>query len=230
MIAVVGASGSGKSTSLRNLPKDKTTKILNVECKILPFREALQFGKQDVWLNSSADLEAQIQQLDNDKETSIVVIESGTAYSDKLLTMCKNTMKGWDIWNLYAEKMIQQIDRCKRLENKWIIWLFIDDLVELMAPNGSKSFTRRIAVNGQALEKKSIDKEFTLVFFTEVKQNPDKTKPASFHFITNNDGTNTAKSPIGMFDSLLIDNDVNAVIQRAEKYYGIKHGVEPITA
>jgi len=228
MIAVVGQSGSGKSTSLRNLPIGRT-KILNVECKILPFREALKFGKDDVWLETSTAFEQEIQKLNDDKDHDIIIIESGTAYSDKLLTFSKATMKGWDIWNLYAEKMIQQIDRSKKIENKWVVWLFIDDLVELMAPNGSKSYTRRIAVNGQALEKKSIDKEFTLVLFTQVNQNADKSKPATFHFITNNDGTCTAKTPMGMFPTTLMDNDINAVIKRAEEYYGIKRGENMFT-
>ena len=41
-IIVVGKSGSGKSTSLRNL-NPKSTAILNVERKQLPFKEAKNF-------------------------------------------------------------------------------------------------------------------------------------------------------------------------------------------
>ena len=42
LIGIVGSSGSGKSTSLRNLPADKTI-IIDLERKGLPFREAKNF-------------------------------------------------------------------------------------------------------------------------------------------------------------------------------------------
>ena len=42
IIGIVGGSGTGKSTSLRNLPADKTT-IIDLERKGFPFKEAKQF-------------------------------------------------------------------------------------------------------------------------------------------------------------------------------------------
>ena len=39
-------------------------------------------------------------------------------------------------------------------------------------------------------------------------------------FKTNSDGTCTAKSPMGLFDELLIDNDLNMVISRIKEYNG----------
>ena len=57
---------------------------------------------------------------------------------------------------------------------------------------------------------------FTYVFFTTILRDDDNNP--SYKFITNSDGTCTAKSPMGLFDSLYIDNDLNYVIECIKKY------------
>ena len=59
---------------------------------------------------------------------------------------------------------------------------------------------------------------FTYVFFTEVGHD-DEGKP-SYQFKTNSDGTCTAKSPMGLFTDLLIDNDLNFIINKIKEYNG----------
>ena len=57
---------------------------------------------------------------------------------------------------------------------------------------------------------------FTYVFFTTILRDDDNNP--SYKFVTNSDGTCTAKSPMGLFDSLYIDNDLNYVIECIKKY------------
>ena len=57
---------------------------------------------------------------------------------------------------------------------------------------------------------------FTYVFFTKVTN--DDSDGISYKFITNSDGTCTAKSPMGLFEERLIDNDLNFVIDTITKY------------
>lgn len=57
---------------------------------------------------------------------------------------------------------------------------------------------------------------FTYVFFTEIQRDEDGLP--SYKFITNSDGTNTAKSPMGLFSDLYIDNDLAMVIDRIDEY------------
>lgn len=57
---------------------------------------------------------------------------------------------------------------------------------------------------------------FTYVLFTKVIQ--DESNNVQYKFITNSDGTCTAKSPMGLFDARLIDNDLNYVIDTIIKY------------
>lgn len=59
---------------------------------------------------------------------------------------------------------------------------------------------------------------FTYVLFTRVVT--DENNKVSYKFVTNSDGTCTAKSPIGLFEDLLIDNDLNYVIEKIKEYNG----------
>ena len=58
---------------------------------------------------------------------------------------------------------------------------------------------------------------FSYVFFTKVVKN-DSTNMIEYKFLTNGDGTCTAKTPMGMFSDLLIDNDLNYVINTIKEY------------
>ena len=57
---------------------------------------------------------------------------------------------------------------------------------------------------------------FTVVLFTDIREAADGT--LEYGFITNNNGTNTAKSPEGMFEKY-IPNDMGVVVDAIAKYY-----------
>lgn len=218
MIGIVGASGTGKSSSLRNLPKERT-KILNIEQKFLPFKSALEYSKNDMWLKSSVELDAELFKSISDKSFDILVIESFTSYSESLIALAKRIKTGWDIYTFYVDKVIDFIEKLKAMEDKWIIFIATDELLPLDNPNGTKVFKRRISFEGKVFEKKPLDKNFTLVLFTDIIQSVDKTKFSDYKFLTTSDGTTTAKTPNGMFSTVHIDNDIYAVIKACEKYY-----------
>jgi hypothetical protein len=57
---------------------------------------------------------------------------------------------------------------------------------------------------------------FTIVIYTEV----EKTKEGVKHwFVTQNDGSTTAKSPMGMFEEIKIPNDLKLVKEKLNEYY-----------
>lgn len=58
---------------------------------------------------------------------------------------------------------------------------------------------------------------FTYVLFTKVVRE-DGTNAVNYKFLTNSDGTCTAKSPMGLFDEFLIDNDLALVINKIIEY------------
>jgi hypothetical protein len=64
----------------------------------------------------------------------------------------------------------------------------------------------------------NLDGMFSIVLYTKV----EKTKDGIQHyFITQNDGGTTAKTPIGMFDSFLIPNNLQIVSDAIDKFYEI---------
>ena len=57
---------------------------------------------------------------------------------------------------------------------------------------------------------------FTYVLFTTILRDDDG--KASYKFITNSDGTCTAKTPMGLFNEIYIDNDLDYVVKRIKEY------------
>lgn len=57
---------------------------------------------------------------------------------------------------------------------------------------------------------------FTVVLYTKVSKDNDN--KMSYQFVTNSDGEFPAKSPIGMFNNLYIQNDLGLVSELIDKY------------
>ena len=57
---------------------------------------------------------------------------------------------------------------------------------------------------------------FTYVLFTDLVKNVDG--EIEHKFITQSDGTTTAKTPMGCFEDFYIDNDLQFVIEQIDKY------------
>jgi hypothetical protein len=62
----------------------------------------------------------------------------------------------------------------------------------------------------------TIEGLFTYVLFTDIIKNENG--EIEYKFITQSDGTNTAKTPMGCFDKLYIDNDLQYVIDKIDEY------------
>ena len=76
LVAVVGPSGFGKSTSLRNLPQ-QTTRILDLERKGLPFPPS-NFNVTPI--GNVAELDAALLKLLPDRSVTHIVVDSFTMY------------------------------------------------------------------------------------------------------------------------------------------------------
>ena len=210
IIGVVGSSGTGKSTSLRNLPADKTT-IIDLERKGFPFKEAKKFDIISV--DKIPDVNPAIEKAI--KNSEIVVFESFTKYCEQLYSYACKMYKGYDVWTYYNKQIRDLLDKVKN-EKAIFIFTAIDEIVQVAQTTGDTYNVRRIKVQGKQHEG-CIEKEFLMVLFTEVKR--DKDGNVRYDFQTNSDGITSAKTPMGMFSEAYIDNDVNAVIEAAKNYY-----------
>ena len=211
IIGIVGGSGTGKSTSLRNLPPDKTY-IIDLERKGMPF------PKKFPYTAACASIKEFNDSLNNalaDENCEVIVIESFTKYVEVLHTLSDRSFKGFDIWNYYNKEIRTMLDKVKN-DHAVVVFTAIDEIVELAQPSGNAFNVRRIKVQGKQ-HAGCIEKELLMVLFTEVKR--DKEGNSRYVFQTNSDGITSAKTPMGMFDEMYIDNDINEVIEKAKKYY-----------
>lgn len=219
LIMICGDSGSGKSYSIRNLDKERT-KIINLENKILPFKAALEF-KHQTYPESIEQFNREIENvLKVEAMYDVVIIDSFIKFVEMLLEKAKIEQKGYEIYNYYNVMVRSFLNKIKRNKGRFVVLTAIPERVEFIQPSGAITTSRRVKVSGKEHEG-LIEKEFTIVLFTDVRQEKDKGKPPEYRFITNNDGTHSAKSPPDLFGSQYIENDLDKVIKKIKEYYGL---------
>ena len=77
------------------------------------------------------------------------------------------------------------------------------------------STKRRMKILGKLATKMQLEGRLETVLYSEVKRDGDKT---DYLLSTENDGTNTARSPMNLFEPM-IENDYNFVINKLMDYY-----------
>ena len=207
MIAIVGDSGTGKSTSLRNLPWDRTM-LIDTEIKGLPFDA--QPKHYVAAKSTSATLDA-LRKAKLNKDLRYIVIDSFTKFAEYNLAECSKMYTGYDIYKQYSLKIKELLD-AMRSDTHIVVMTAIPELVKIASESGTEVNARRIFIHGRELEAK-IEKEFLYVFFTSAKVAKDKTE---YQFVTNTDGVCSAKSPMGKFAGR-IDNDLAAALKVIDK-------------
>lgn len=208
-IFVVGASGNGKSTSIRGLDPE-TTIILNTEQKALPFRGANKYKLNVPIADTDRFEEAFDKALASNAKT--IVVESFTSLTEQVYVETAKGYTGFDFWDEYKKEHLRILHKSKG-SDKYIIFLGIDAVLE-----GSGGVEERyVAIDGSL--KKKVEKEFVIVLYADCHIN-DKGDP-EYRFITNKQaGFNhcSCKSPMEMLP-LVMENDLGKVIEYIEKYY-----------
>lgn len=201
-ILIMGESGTGKSTSIRNCDP-AITAIVNPVGKPLPFRGSKKFAT----LNSITDANKICDFMKAEaKMGKKIIIVDDFQYILSVPYMNRIKENGWDKWNDFGENYFKIIDICNELpEDVCVYYLTHCETLE----NGVTT----VKLIGKLLrEKITIEGLFTIVLKTGVSE-------GNYYFFTQNSGKDTVKSPMGMFDAFSIENDLNYVDAKIRNYY-----------
>lgn len=197
-VMVLGASGSGKSTSMRNFD-EKEIGIFNVAGKPLPFRKKLP--KVD-----NATYEKIYKVLKKPELKKYVIDDSQYLMAFESFDHAKET--GYGKFTNMALNFRNLIDFIIRgTPSDCIVYMLhhteLSDDGKLKAKTLGKMLDNQLTVEGL----------FSIVLLCQVEG-------SEHYFITNSDGSNPAKSPMDMFE-MKIDNDLKFVDATIREYYEI---------
>lgn len=214
---IIGESGSGKSTSIRNMDP-KNTFLLQVINKPLPFRGANKLYKpitkddkgksigNKVVTDDFNKISKSIEYIsDSRKEIKTIIIDD-FQYIMSLEFMRRAEEKGWDKFAEIAAHIFKVIDTS--------IMARADLNVVLLAHSTTDDMGRtKLKTIGKMIDEKiTLEGMCTVVLHSKIVDD-------RYVFQTQGDATTIAKSPIEMFEERYIDNDLKHVIDTIEKYY-----------
>jgi ABC-type dipeptide/oligopeptide/nickel transport system ATPase component len=222
-IAIVGESGTGKSTSLRNL-NPETTFIISTTGKPLPFRAwkkkyiPIKIEGKNVsgnyYVSSKWDQILKILQIIDKMMPHIKqVIIDDFQYVLSYEFVDRATEVGYTKFSELAQHAMEILRYSEKMrEDCKMIFLTHSENV---GDNVNPKFV--IKTVGKLLsEKVTLEGLFTYIFFTKVSEGDSGRM--EYKLITNNDGTCVAKTSFGMFEDLEIDNDLDKIIDVIDDY------------
>ena len=221
-ILIIGESGSGKSTSLGNLDP-KSTFIINVGQKPMPFRgwknNYTKLSKENPEGNyiesDNASTIVQTMKHINDKMLHIkTVVVDDFQYLMANEYMRRANERGFDKFTDIATHAWEVANTGKNLRDD-ITFVMIGHAEQSMDLQGNRRL--KFKTVGKLVDNViTMEGMFTVVLFTHVGIDPEGN--TSYTFITQSDGTTTAKSPRGMFEDLNIPNNISLVIIKMNEY------------
>lgn len=215
VIGLMGESGSGKTTAMRNLPPEETF-YLDCDKKGLNWRGwKKQYNSElkNYWSTDSFSVASQIlQKVSNDekfKHIKYVVIDTlnGLMVADEMRILAMQSGDKRSAWSDLAQNGWSLINQCLTLrEDLTVIILCHSETIS----DDNGLVRTRIKTNGRKLEKLVLESKMTTVIWA-VRQD------GKYKFILSADGT-TCKVPLGSFTVDECDNDIMIVIKALEEY------------
>lgn len=212
VIGIFGESGSGKTTSMRNLDP-KTTFYIDCDKKGLSWKgwkqqyneKNMNYWKTDL-VETVENLLTKINTEDKFKKVKVVVIDTlnGLMVADEVRRMKE---KGFDKWLDLAQCIWTLLDKMHDLRDDLTIIVVCH--AQTQKEDDGYTFTR-IKTSGKKLDKLSIETKLTTVLYATVKD-------GEYIFQTHANNS-TAKTPLGAFEENEIPNDIVAVLEALKEY------------
>ncbi|MFR5000654.1 MAG: hypothetical protein ACLUCU_09445 [Slackia sp.] len=198
LVMVVGKSGSGKSTSLRNF-EDGEAAIFNVAGKPLPFRKRLAKADRCGYKSIEASLRA-------NKLRAYVVDDS--TYLMQFSNFAKAKESGYGKFVDMAVEFERLLEAAMATNDDTVVYFLHHPDVDERGNVKPKSIGRMLD------EKLCIEGLFPIVINCEVRN-------GQHVFSVEPDERGIAKAPMDMFESAVFDNDLKAVDAAVREYWGM---------
>lgn len=225
MIAIVGESGSGKTTSIRNLNPEETfiisttgkrPGIKGAKKKYPDFKVDKESKTMSGNFYTSSNIESikQMMKIVNVKMPNVkVLIIDDFQYLQAFEAMARVDEKGYGKFTDMAKHAYEALKTGMDMRDD--LFIVVSTHSENTGDNINPYY--KIKTQGKMLDSViTLEGLFTYVLFTKVVK--DDSDAVQYKFLTNSDGTCTAKSPMGLFEDLLIDNDLDYVISKIKEY------------
>ena len=199
---ILGKSGSGKSTSMQHFPRNQLA-LINVNKKPLPFK-----GKFESTLEST-DYEQICKAIFSTKKKVIVIDDAGYLITNQFM-MGHGENKGnavFELYNSLADNFYKLIKFCqeKVADDKTVYFIMHEDKNEfgdIKPKTIGKLLDEKVCVEGL----------FTIVLRAECLN-------GEYIFHTKTDGSDVTKTPLGMFDTDTVKNDLVDVDRVIRDFY-----------
>lgn len=208
-VLILGESGTGKSASLRNFNADEIL-VINSAGKPLPFKNKFECVRPS-YDNLTRDV---LKAMDSTNKKVIVIDDAQYIMSFQYMRRLKE--KGWEKWDDIQGDFFNIIKHVDDLPEDVIVY-FLSHIQR------DENGIEKMKTMGKMLDEKiTLEGLFTTVLGSSVQD-------GQYFFITQNNGRNTIKSPIGMFPSYAIENDLKYIDTKIRNYYEIGEFIDDRT-
>jgi hypothetical protein len=215
VIGVMGESGSGKTTAMRNLPPEETFYI-DCDKKGLNWkgwRTQYNVDKKNYWSSDSFSIVSNIlDKINKEKQfqhIKYVVIDTinGMMVAEEMRILAMQSGDKRSAWSDLAKDGWAIVNKALELRDDLTV-IILAHSETISDDNGI--IRTRIKTNGRKLEKLVLESKMTTVIWS-VRQD------GKYKFLLSADGS-TCKVPLGSFETDECDNDIMIVIEAMEEY------------
>ena len=210
VIGIMGESGYGKTTSMRNLDP-KTTYYIDCDKKGLSWkgwRQQYNEENKNYYKTDFPQTVLKLLEQINDKakhiETVVIDTLNGIMVADEM-RRCKE--KGYDKWQDLAQCVYSIIDYALTMRDDLTVIFIAHAQVE--RDDSGNTFTR-IKTSGKKLDKIQIETKLTTVLLAKCVD--------SRYVFETHANFSTSKTPVGAFEEDEIDNDITKVIEVLKEF------------
>lgn len=203
-VLIIGKSGSGKSTSMRNCVGNDNWNLIRVLNKPLPFK-----GKINGWITD--EYQTVMKALGQSKAKNIVLDDAGYLITNHFMKGHSSCGAGNGVFTLYnniGDYFWQLIQFIIKLPEDKVVYVMMhedkNDFGDIKPKTIGKLIDEKVCLEGM----------FTIVLRCIEES-------GKHLFVTQSSDGAVSKSPMGMFEQLTIDNDLLLVEKAIREYYEI---------